>query len=262
MRILRGLFLAVLLSCGSLQAAGPAREAPVRVFAAASLTDALNEVAATWRRAGHPQPVLAYSSSSTLARQIEAGAPADIYASADQEWMDHLERRGRIDATSRTALLGNTLVLIAPRDRPFQARMQAGFPIAGAFIGKLCTGEPGVVPVGIYAKEALAALRWWQPLQGRIVGTDDVRTALAFVERGECGAGIVYASDARGSGSVVTVGAFPAGTHAPIVYPFALTPNARPEARAFLRHLRSPQAATIFRRHGFAVLAPVPARRG
>ncbi len=260
MRILRGLFRAALLSCGPLHAAGPAREAPVRVFAAASLTDALNEVAATWRRAGRPQPVLAYSSSSTLARQIDAGAPADIYASADLKWMDHLQQKGRIDAASRTSLLGNSLVLIAPRNRPFQALMQAGFPIANAFKGKLCTGEPGVVPVGIYAKEALAKLGWWQPLQGRIVGTDDVRTALAFVERGECGAGIVYASDARSSGSVVTVAAFPPGTHAPIVYPFALTANARPEARAFLRFLQSPQAAAIFRRHGFSVLVPVRAR--
>ncbi|QNP39653.1 molybdate ABC transporter substrate-binding protein [Lysobacter solisilvae (ex Woo and Kim 2020)] len=253
MRILRCLLLSALLACGSLHAAAPATEQPVRVFAAASLTDALNEVASQWKRAGHPQPSLAFGASSALAKQVEAGAPADLYASADLKWMDYLDQRGRIDSATRANLLGNTLVLIAPAGKAFKARMQPGFAIAAAFKGKLCTGEPGVVPVGIYAKQALEHLRWWQPLQGRIVGTDDVRTALAFVERGECGAGIVYATDARISGAVATVAAFPAQTHAPIVYPFALTRDARPEAAAFLRFLRSPQAAAIFRRHGFTV---------
>lgn len=255
MRIFRLLLLGALLVCGTLQAAGSA-EAPVRVFAAASLTDALNEVTAHWRRAGHPQPSLAFGASSTLAKQVEAGAPVDVFASADLKWMDYLGQRGRIDTASRSNLLGNTLVLIAPKDKPFQARMQPGFAIANVFQGRLCTGEPGVVPVGIYAKEALEKLGWWQSLQGRIVGTDDVRTALAFVERGECGAGIVYATDAKISGAVVTVAAFPAQTHAPIVYPFAATKDARPETRAFLRFLRSAQAAAIFRRHGFTVLKP------
>jgi molybdate transport system substrate-binding protein len=185
---------------------------------------------------------------------VEAGAPADLFASADLKWMDYLEQRGRIDGATRVRLLGNTLVLIAPKDKRFNATLQPGFPIADAFVGKLCTGEPGVVPVGIYAKQALEKLGWWPSLQGRLVGTDDVRTALAFVERGECGAGIVYATDARISGAVVTVATFPARTHAPIVYPFALTKNARPEAAAFLRYLRTPQAAAIFRRHGFTVL--------
>jgi len=255
MRILRFLLLSALLLCGPLQAAEPA-EAPIRVFAAASLTDALNEVATHWRRAGHPQPSLAFGASSTLAKQVEAGAPADVFASADLKWMDYLDQRSRIDHTTRANLLGNTLVLIAPRGKGFKARMEPGFAIADAFAGKLCTGEPGVVPVGIYAKESLEKLGWWSSLQGRIVGTDDVRTALAFVERGECGAGIVYATDARISGAVVTVAAFPAQTHAPIVYPFAAVKNARPETLAFLRFLHTSQAAAIFRRHGFTVLKP------
>ncbi len=246
---LRCLAVFALLVCANVRA-----EQPVRVFAAASLTDALNEAAVHWRRAGHPQPSLAFGASSTLAKQVEAGAPADVFASADLKWMDYLQQRARIDSNSRVGLLGNTLVLIAPKSRPFKAEMRAGFPVANAFKGKLCTGEPGVVPVGVYARQALGKLGWWQPLQGRIVGTDDVRTALAFVERGECGAGIVYATDARISGAVVTVGAFPAQTYAPIVYPFALTRNARPEAAAFLRYLQTPQAAAIFRRHGFTVL--------
>ena len=254
MRALCSVVLALLLLPFQAQAAQPVREAPVRVFAAASLTDALNEVAAHWQRLGHPVPSLAFSASSALAKQIEAGAPADVFASADLKWMDYLDERGRIHHASRVNLLGNTLVLIAPRGKRFAARMEPGFPIAGAFTGKLCTGEPGVVPVGIYAKQSLEKLGWWPALQGRVVGTDDVRTALAFVERGECGAGIVYATDARISGRIETVAAFPPATHAPIVYPFALVANARPEAQAFLRYLRTPQAAAIFRRHGFTVL--------
>jgi molybdate transport system substrate-binding protein len=226
----------------------------VRIFAAASLTNALNDIAAQWQRTGHPAPVLAFGASSALAKQVEAGAPADVFASADLKWMDYVDQRGRIDHVSRDNLLGNTLVLIAPKGRRFHARLQPDFGIAEAFSGKLCTGEPGVVPVGVYAKEALEKLGWWQPLQGRIVGADDVRTALTFVERGECGAGIVYATDARFSDKVEVIATFPAGAHAPIVYPFALVTNARPEAGAFLRYLRTPQAMAIFRRHGFTVL--------
>ena len=168
--------------------------------------------------------------------------------------MDYLEARHRIGRGSRVEMLGNTLVLIAPKGRRFDAKMQPGFRLSGAFKGRLCTGEPDVVPVGIYAKQALERLGWWKPLQPRIVGTDDVRTALAFVERGECGAGIVYASDARISRKVDVLATFPAHTHAPIMYPFALVKNARPEAVAFLRYLRTPQATAVFRRHGFSVL--------
>ena len=229
-------------------------EEPVRVFAAASLTNALNEIGAQWQRAGHPQPSLAFGASSVLAKQVEAGAPADVYASADLKWMDYLDQRGRIAGGTRTNLLGNTLVLIAPRGRRFAVTMQPGFDLANAFKGKLCTGEPGVVPVGIYAQQSLEKLGWWQPLQGRIVGTDDVRTALAFVERGECGAGIVYATDARISDKVDVVAQFPADMHAAIVYPFAAVKNARPQARAFLQYLRKPDAVAIFRRHGFTLL--------
>jgi len=254
MRLFRTLVLSTLLLCSPLHAAGVAGESPVRVFAAASLTDALNDVAAQWRRAGHPQPSLAFGASSALAKQVEAGAPADVFASADLKWMDYVDQRGRIDHASRANLLGNTLVLIAPKGRRFHARMQPGFRIADAFNGKLCTGEPGVVPVGIYAKQALQKLGWWQPLQGRIVGADDVRTVLTFVERGECGAGIIYATDARISDKVEVIATFPSDSHAPIVYPFALVTSAHPEARAFLRYLRTPLAMAIFRRHGFTVL--------
>jgi molybdate transport system substrate-binding protein len=230
-------------------------EEPVRVFAAASLTDALNEVGSRWEKAGHPPPGLAFAASSALARQIEHGAPADLFASADPAWMDYLESRGKLDAPSRVSFLGNGLVLVAPRGRAFTVKMEKGFDAAAAFEGKLCTGEPGVVPVGKYAREALESLGWWASLQGRVVGTDDVRSALAFVERGECAAGIVYATDATATSKVEVVGTFPAGTHKPIVYPFALVRGARPEAARFLEYLReSREVAALFEARGFKLL--------
>lgn len=248
------LLVVVALACVSLALRA---EQPVRVFAAASLTNALNEISAQWQHADHPAPSLAYGASSVLAKQVEAGAPADLFASADLSWMDYLDKRGKIVPASRVNLLGNELVLIVPKGRRFPVEIRNGFDIAGAFKGKLCTGELGIVPVGIYARQSLEALGWLTPLAGRIVGADDVRTALAFVERGECAAGIVYASDAAISDKVEILEKFPANTHQPIVYPFALVKNARPEARALLDYLKtSPEAAATFSRHGFRLLKP------
>ncbi|HEY5849270.1 MAG TPA: molybdate ABC transporter substrate-binding protein [Lysobacter sp.] len=249
--LIRRLALVAMLALGGPAAAGE----PVRVFAAASLTNALNDIGAAWEKAGHPKPSLAYAASSALAKQIEAGAPADVFASADLTWMDYLDQRGKIAPGSRVNLLGNDLVLIVPKGRPVPVEMKRGFDFAGAFQGKLCTGEPGVVPVGIYAKQSLEALGWWAPLKGRIVGTDDVRTALAFVERGECALGIVYATDAKISSKVDVLTAFPQDSHKPIVYPFAIVKGARPEAQAFMQFVRtSAAAAAIFDRHGFTRL--------
>ena len=247
-RLIHGLCMLCLLALSTAVAA----EQPVRVFAAASLTNALNDIGAQWQRAGHPKPSLAYGSSSTLAKQVEAGAPVDVFASADLAWMDYLDQRGWIQARTRENVLGNDLVLIAPKGRTFPVKMKVGFDLASAFDGKLCTGEPGVVPVGNYAKQSLEALGWWTPLQGRIVGTDDVRTALAFVERGECPVGIVYATDAKISDKADVLAIFPESSHKPIVYPFAVVKNAGPESRAFLRYLEtSPAAQAIFVRYGF-----------
>lgn len=236
-------------------AMAPAEDA-VRVFAAASLTNALDDVAASWQAQGHPAAVLVYASSSALAKQIEAGAPADVYAAADRSWMDYLAKADRLQAGTRVDLLGNRLVLIAPKGKAPTVRIDADFDLAGAFDGKLCTGEPGVVPAGIYAQQALQQLGWWEALEPRIVGSDDVRAALAFVERGECALGIVYATDAAISQRVELVAEFPASLHAPIVYPFAQITDARPESAEFLGFLASPAARQIFVRHGFAVLAP------
>jgi molybdate transport system substrate-binding protein len=230
-------------------------EEPVRVFAAASLTNVLTEIAAQWQERGHPAPRLAFGGTATMARQLAAGAPADMFAAADGRWMDELGQQGRLEPGTRIDLLGNDLVLIAPKGRQFRVELRPGFPFARAFPGKLCLGEPDVVPAGTYAKQALESLRWWDSLQGRIVGTEDVRAALAFVERGECGAGIVYATDAAVSGKVVVIARFPAHSHAPIVYPVALLRNATPQAQDLLAYLSSNAAAAIFRRHGFVPLS-------
>ncbi len=241
------------------QARSAVAEDRVRVFAAASLTDALTELAQGWQRAGHAAPALDFASSGTLARQIDAGAPADLFASADLRWMDYLDARGRIDRASRRNLLGTSLVLIAPAGSAVQVEMRPQFPIGSAFSGKLCAGEPGTVPAGIYAQQALERLGWWPALRDRIVGTEDVRNTLAFVERGECALGIVYATDASISHKVRVVARFPADSHAPIVYPFALVNGARPDAAAFLRFLSSPAAAPVFQHYGFTPLpAPGP----
>lgn len=234
-------------------------DAKVRVFAAASLATAMEEIAERWSALGHPAPILALGASSVLARQIEAGAPAHVFASADPGWMEYVRTRGRIEPDTRIALLGNSLVLIAPKGKGFPVQMHPGFALAAAFEGRLCTGEPGSVPAGIYARQSLQALGWWKPLQGRIVGTDDVRAALAFVGRGECAAGIVYATDAAISDAVEVLARFPAESHARIVYVFAVIRGAPPQARAFLDFARNaPEAGRIFMQHGFTL----PLERG
>ena len=226
----------------------------VRVYAAASLTNSLNDIAAAWAKEGHAQPKLVLAASSTLAKQIEAGAPADIFASADLKWMDYLDERHEVVTASRRNLLGNTLVLIAPKGKRFDVQMQPDVAIEQAFSTKLCMGEPASVPAGIYGKQALESLGWWSRLQTRVVGTDDVRTALAFVERGECALGIVYATDAKISERVEVLAPFPANSHDPIAYPFALLEGAAPEARAFLDYLETAPAQAVFEKYGFQLL--------
>lgn len=224
---------------------------PITVYAAASLTNAVSEIGAAYESRHGREIRSSFASSAALATQIENGAPADIYISADSKWMDYLQARRLIASASRMDLLGNRLVLIAPKGRPFKVRMDASFDFAAAFSGKLCTGESASVPVGIYARQALTALHWWEAIAPRIVGSQDVRAALAFVERGECGAGIVYATDAQLSHKVDVVAAFPDDSHAPIVYPAALVAGAPPAARDFLDYLRSSTAQAIFRKYGF-----------
>ncbi len=232
-----------------------AQAADITVYAAASLTDVIKTIATNYESehpASHIKP--SFASSSTLARQIEAGAPADLYASADKQWMDYLQTRQLIDKSSRKELLGNSLVLIAPLEQARTVRMVKG--PAPDFSGRLCMGDPEHVPAGIYGKQALQSLGWWSSLEKRVVGTEDVRTALAFVQRGECPLGVVYATDAAASDKVMIAGRFPADSHDAIVYPFALLPRASAEARDFYRYLQAPAARAVFAKAGFAVLTP------
>lgn len=248
------------LALGVAAAALPAQaqEArPVVVFAAASLQTALNAVAAEWRRETGRRVTLSYAASSALARQLEQGAPADLFASADLDWMDWAERRNLIRAGTRRTLLGNRLVLVEATDRPATTLAIAqGFPLAAAIgEGRLATGVPESVPVGRYAREALTALGVWDAVRPRLAGTDNVRAALALVARGEARFGIVYETDARTEPRVRVVGAFPAGSHEAIVYPFAVTATStNADAGAFLAFLGSPAAIRVFEAEGFAVL--------
>ena len=228
----------------------------VTIFAAASLTNAISEIAAEYEKMQQANIHTSFAASSTLAKQIEKGAPAEIFISADTKWMNYLQDKNLIKEGSKVNLLGNQLVLIAPKDKVFKADMDKSFNLAAAFSGRLCTGEMESVPVGIYAKQSLKSLNWWDSIKMRIVGTQDVRAALVFVERAECAAGIVYATDAKVSTKVEKVGVFPESTHEPIVYPLALLNNARPQAMVFYDYLRSEKAQTIFAKYGFYTNLP------
>jgi molybdate transport system substrate-binding protein len=233
-----------------------ARAQQLTVFAAASLTDAMKDVSAQWTEAGHKPLRLSFGSSSTLALQIEQGAPANLFASADQKWMDYLAGKHLIAADTRKDLLGNALVLVVPADHPRQVTLAPGFDLLAILgpSGRLATGDPAHVPVGIYAQQALKKLGLWEAVAPRLARAADVRSALLLVERGEAPAGIVYATDAAASKAVMVAGTFPANTHDPITYPFALTKiGDTPEARALLTFLSGPQARVIFTRRGFKV---------
>lgn len=227
----------------------PAAAEPVTVFAAASLTDALQAVAERYER-----PVrFSFAASSTLARQIGAGAPAQIYCAANAAWMDDLEERGLIEPGSRVSPAGNTLVLVAPKgDRVAATTIDADLAGLLGKDGRLALGDPAHVPAGIYAVQALRKLGQWEKLARRLAPADNVRGALALVARGEAPLGIVYATDAAISSDVVVVDTFSADSHPPITYPCALVKDeADDAARAFLRFLTGPEAAAIFTRFGF-----------
>ena len=231
---------------------------PPVVLAAASLQESLNAAADAWAAKGHPRPVLSLAASSALARQIEAGAPADIFISADEEWMDHVAARGYVREETRVDLLSNSLVLVAPAGSSVKLHIASGFPLAQALNGgRLATGSVDSVPVGRYAKQALIALQVWPQVADKIAGTDSVRSALALVARGEAPLGIVYGTDARAEPKVRLVDSFPEHSHEPIRYPLALLiPSftqvpANPQAVGFATFLRSGAGKAIFARFGF-----------
>jgi molybdate transport system substrate-binding protein len=235
-------------------------EAPdLLVFGAASLTDALEEIGARYTRDTGQAVRFSFAASSALARQIEAGARADVFLSADLEWMDYLESRGRVERDTRRDLLGNRLALVAPASSGASLAIAPGFPLAAALGGgRLATGDPDYVPVGRYARAALTSLGVWNDVADRLVRADNVRTALAYVARGEAPLGIVYETDAKLDPAVEVLGLFPADSHPPITYPVAVVEGAREGAARFVAYLSGDAATAVFRKLGFAVLAPAP----
>jgi molybdate transport system substrate-binding protein len=224
----------------------------LRVMAAVSLTDALNEAARAFESERHVAVRCEFGASSLLARQIVADAPCDLFVSADVDWMDYLEKRDRVETASRRDVASNQLVLIAPKARPFQFDCNGGKPLAEAFAGRLALGDPAHVPAGIYAKAALEKMGAWTALESRVVAAVDVRAALKLVERGEADAGVVYVTDARSSKEAVVVATIPVEWHAPIRYPAAATKGAPPAAAEFVRWLADEPGQAILARFGFA----------
>jgi molybdate transport system substrate-binding protein len=255
---LRTLLGALVLSCASFMPAHAADEASpdLLVFAAASLTSVLDEIGTAYTQQTRQQVKFSYAASSALARQLEAGARADVFFSADLEWMDYVQARGLIDRSTRRNVLGNRLALVAPADSKVELKIAPGFKLAETLgKGRLATGDPESVPVGKYARAALTSLGVWNDVADRLVRADNVRSALAFIARGETPLGIVYETDAKVEKRVRVVALFPTDSHPPIVYPVAVTTEAHPAALAFVEFLQSSAAQESFKKYGFT--APV-----
>jgi molybdate transport system substrate-binding protein len=255
MRIVRPLWLlalAVLLWSGLARA-----DERITVFAAASLKNALDAVAAEWQAASGNEAVVSYAASSALARQIEQGAPADLFVSADLDWMAYLSESGLTKKETETRLLGNRLVLVAPEDSTVDANLASGFDPAALLgtDGRLAIANVDAVPAGRYGKAALESLGLWDGVKDRLAQAENVRAALALVSTGEAPLGIVYQTDAAAEPKVRVVAAFPEGSHPPIVYPAALlAASDNPAAADFLSFMQSDKARALFEAEGFAVL--------
>ena len=226
------------------------------VFAAASTTNAVTDICNLYNKKGGAQAVYSFASSSTLAKQIDSGAEVDVYVSANKQWMDFLEKKDLIDKASRVDLLGNRIVLIAPKDSPLNSvDIEASFPLKNLLKGeRLAMGDPDHVPAGKYGRLALESLGVWPEVESLVARTKDVRAALALVERGECPLGMVYSTDAAISNKVKVVGQFPESSHPPIVYPVAIIKGHDKQAvKSFFEFLKSDESAKIFSKYGFAV---------
>src|SRR5689334_21280295 len=255
MNRLAGIVAAFVLVLAAATLPANAQEKTLTVFAAASMKNALDDVDAA--KTG-VKVNASYAASSALAKQIEQGAPADVFVSADTDWMDYAIKQKNINEATRVNLLGNSIVLIAPKDSKIDnVNIGPGFDLAKlAGDGKIATGDVKAVPVGKYAKAALEKLGSWQAAEPKFAMAESVRAALVLVARGEAPLGIVYSTDAKVEPGVKIVGTFPEDSHPAIVYPVAATANAKPDTAAYLTFLRSPAARAIFERYGFAVLAP------
>jgi molybdate transport system substrate-binding protein len=251
-RVLASLLALVTLLLAQVSPAGAQPKAPL-VLAAASLQESLNAAADGWAHKGHPRPVISFAASSALARQIEAGAPADLFLSADEEWMDYVAKKNLVRSGTRVSFLFNNLVLIAPAASPVRLTIAQNFPLAKALgNGRLAMADPNSVPAGKYGKEALTKLGVWPSVADKVASAENVRAALALVVRGEAPLGVVYATDALADRGVRVVGTLPPRSHALISYPVAtLTASTSPDAEGFRRYLISAEGKAIFRRFGF-----------
>jgi molybdate transport system substrate-binding protein len=245
--------LAIFFHISGAPAMAQDRRGPL-VLAAASMQEAMTAAADAWTAQRHARPILSFAASSALARQIRGGAPADLFVSADEDWMDDVEKAGFVARGSRTDMAGNRLVLIAPAKAPVRLRIARGMPIARALgRSRLAMANPDSVPAGKYGKDALTALGLWPTVAKRLALGDNVRSAMALVERGEARLGIVYATDARVSKNVMVAGVFPASSHAPIRYPLArLSASRHRDAEGFRRFLLSRAGQAILARYGFS----------
>lgn len=245
-------FAALALLASAVVPAAAQNKGPL-VLAAASLQESLTAAADRWAAKGHPRPVLSFAASSALARQVESGAPADLFVSADEEWMDYLAQRRLIQPGSRASFLTNSLVLVAPAASRVRVTIGSRFLLARALgPGRLAMADPNAVPAGKYGKEALMRLGVWPAVAGKVAAAENVRAALALVTRGEAPLGIVYATDARATAGVRVAGTFPAASHTPITYPVAtLAASRNLEAAGFRRFLISGEGKAVFRRFGF-----------
>ena len=256
MHRLAGYFVALSILLGSNHTPAIAQDKSLTVFAAASMKNALDDIGAAYTAKSGVRIVASYAASSALAKQIEQGAPADLFASADTDWMDYAIAKKTISEPTRVNLLGNSLVLIAPKDSKLdKVAIGPGFDLAKlAGDGRIATGDVKAVPSGKYARAALEKLGAWQAAEPKFAMAENVRAALALVARGEAPLGIVYSTDAKIEPGVRIVGTFPADSHPAIIYPVAATATAKPEAAAYLTFLRSSAAKTIFEKYGFVFL--------
>lgn len=245
---------AAALAIAMLVPAGRAHaEQEVTVFAAASLTNAMQDLGKAYTEKTGVKVVFSFASSSAIAKQIESGAPADLFISADAEWMDYLQQRSLIDVATRKDILSNRLVLIAPAGSTVQLKIAPGFPLAQALgkDGRLSTGDPDFVPVGRYARSALTNLGVWNDVADRLLRAENVRSAMAFVSRGEAPLGIVYLSDVGVDKKVRIVDTFPTSSHLPIVYPAALVKGAKAGTQEFYAFILTPESRAVFEKFGF-----------
>ncbi|WP_375412949.1 molybdate ABC transporter substrate-binding protein [uncultured Bradyrhizobium sp.] len=249
-------FAALTVLFGSAHSPAPAQDRTLTVFAAASMKNALDDIDAAYTAKTGVKIVASYAASSALAKQIEQGAPADIFMSADTDWMDYAIGKRNISESTRVNLLGNAIVLVAPKDSSTDnVTIAQGFDLARlAGDGKIATGDVKAVPVGKYAKAALEKLGAWTAAEPKFAMAESVRAALTLVARGEAVLGIVYSTDAKVEPGVKVIGTFPADSHPAIIYPVAATTIAKPEAADYLAFLRSSAAKTILEKYGFKFL--------